>query len=97
MAIGIGEHPIDDGDDGIVVFGQMIQQHSIARPAIIVRHARCLQSDGPEESVLVGQIDKLEALLDGSLDPRAIRANISQELSELARFENELAERFMAE
>lgn len=91
------EGAADDGDDGVVFAREVVEEDGVGDSAVLVREAGSLQSDGVDEVVLVIKADQGSTLLDHTLDPSAIRSNVSDQLAELPCLKDQFTQSFVAE
>ena len=93
---GVGEGAVEDANDGVVVFGEVVEEDCVGDLAAFVRDPGGLQRNGFEEVFVGGEMDELGAELDAASDARAVAVDVAEELGELARLEAELAEGLVA-
>ncbi len=94
---GLTQGTADDGNHRIVVAGKMVEQHGVCRPAVVVRKAGSLQGDGLDEILLLPQRNQGAALLNQAFDPLPVGPDVTDELAELARLQNQLPESLVAQ
>lgn len=75
----------------------MIEENRVGDSAVVVGDLCGADGDLAEELLFVLDADKLEPLLDAALDALTITANVTEELSEFAGFEDKFAKSFVTE
>lgn len=93
---GIGKGAVEDTDNIVVVFAEMIEQNGICDLAAFVGYGGGLERDKFQELVVGVDFDELGALFDCSRDSCAVSADIAEQFGKFASLKTQLSKTFMA-
>lgn len=92
----IRQRSVDDVNNTIVIFCQMIQEHCVSNQTFVICHASSLYGDALQEILLIHEIDQVKALFDDTLDSSTIRTNIAKQFGKISGLEDELSQGLVA-